>query len=107
MDSLDPSHEPAWRENHEKNNHDAGDHGDHGDAGDGDDHSDAGYGDDHGDAGNGDGDYHDQGSRICWKRGIGVGKMDLSRGNKRIETNSAVLFKQIHSQKISRRQSAV
>ena len=31
MDSLDPSHEPAWRENHEKNNHDAGDHGDHGD----------------------------------------------------------------------------
>ena len=92
MDSLDPSHEPAWRENHEKNNHDAGDHGDHGDAGDGDDHSDAGYGDDHGDAGNGDGDYHDQGSRICWKRGIGVGKMDLSRGNKRIETNSAVLW---------------
>ena len=83
MDSLDPSHEPAWRENHEKNNHDAGDHGDHGDAG---------YGDDHGDAGNGDGDYHDQGSRICWKRGIGVGKMDLSRGNKRIETNSAVLW---------------
>ena len=93
MDSLDPSHEPAWRENHEKNNHDAGDHGDHGDAGDhGDDHGDAGYGDDHGDAGNGDGDYHDQGSRICWKRGIGVGKMDLSRGNKRIETNSAVLW---------------
>ena len=74
MDSLDPSHEPAWRENHEKNNHDAGDHGDHGDAG------------------NGDGDYHDQGSRICWKRGIGVGKMDLSRGNERIETNSAVLW---------------
>ena len=92
MDSLDPSHEPAWRENHEKNNHDAGDHGDHGDAGDGDDHGDAGYGDDHGDAGNGDGDYHDQGSRICWKRGIGVGKMDLSRGNKRIETNSAVFW---------------
>ena len=102
MDSLDPSHEPAWRENHEKNNHDAGDHGDHGDAGDhgddhgdagyGDDHGDAGYGDDHGEAGNGDGDYHDQGSRICWKRGIGVGKMDLSRGNKRIETNSAVLW---------------
>ena len=104
MDSLDPSHEPAWRENHEKNNHDAGDHGDHGDHGDagdgddhgdagyGDDHGDAGYGDDHGDAGNGDGDYHDQGSRICWKRGIGVGKMDLSRGNKRIETNSAVLW---------------
>ena len=87
MDSLDPSHEPAWRENHEKNNHDAGDHVDHGD-----DHGDAGYGDDHGDAGNGDGDYHDQGSRICWKRGIGVGKMDLSRGNKRIETNSAVLW---------------
>ena len=83
MDSLDPSHEPAWRKNHKKNNHDAGDHGDHGDAGDGDDH---------GDAGNGDGDYHDQGSRICWKRGIGVGKMDLSRGNKRIETNSAVLW---------------
>ena len=74
MDSLDPSHEPAWRENHEKNNHDAGDHGDEGDAGDGD------------------GDYHDQGSRICWKRGIGVGKMDLSRGNERIETNSAVLW---------------
>ena len=92
MDSLDPSHEPAWRENHEKNNHDAGDDGDHCDAGDGDDHGDAGYGDDHGDAGNGDGDYHDQGSRICWKRGIGVGKMDLSRGNKRIETNSAVLW---------------
>ena len=92
MDSLDPSHEPAWRENHEKNNHDAGDHGDHGDAGDGDDHGDAGYGDDHGEAGNGDGDYHDQGSRICWKRGIGVGKMDLSRGNKRIETNSAVFW---------------
>ena len=83
MDSLDPSHEPAWRENHEKNNHDAGDHGDHGDAGDGDVH---------GDAGNGDGDYHDRGSRICWKRGIGVGKMDLSRGNERIETNSAVLW---------------
>ena len=74
MDSLDPSHEPAWRENHEKNNHDAGDHGDHGDAG------------------NGDGDYHDQGSRICWRRGVGVGKMDLSRGNERIETNSAVLW---------------
>ena len=83
MDSLDPSHEPAWRKNHKKNNHDAGDHGDHGDAGDGDVH---------GDAGNGDGDYHDQGSRICWKRGTGVGKMDLSRGNKRIETNSAVLW---------------
>ena len=92
MDSLDPSHEPAWRENHEKNNHDAGDDGDHGDAGDGDDYGDAGYDDDHGDAGNGDGNYHDQGSRICWKRGIGVGKMDLSRGNKRIETNSAVLW---------------
>ena len=74
MDSLDPSHEPAWRKNHEKNNHDAGDHGDHGDAG------------------NGDGDYHDQGSRICWRRGVGVGKMDLSRGNERIETNSAVLW---------------
>ena len=74
MDSLDPSHEPAWRKNHKKNNHDAGDHGDHGDAG------------------NGDGDYHDQGSRICWRRGVGVGKMDLSRGNERIETNSAVLW---------------
>ena len=24
MDSLDPSHEPAWRENHQKNYHDAG-----------------------------------------------------------------------------------
>ena len=83
MDSLDPSHEPAWRENHEKNNHDAGD---------GDDDGDAGNGDDDGDIGDGDGDYHDQGSRICWKRGIGVGKMDLSRGNKRIETNSAVLW---------------
>ena len=56
------------------------------------DHDDAGDGDDHGDAGSGDGDYHDQGSRICWKRGIGVGKMDLSRGNERIETNSAVLW---------------
>ena len=40
MDSLDPSHEPAWRENHEKNNHDAGDDGDHCDAGDDGDVSD-------------------------------------------------------------------
>ena len=71
MDSLDPSHEPAWRENHEKNNHDAGDDGDHcdagddGDEGDGSDHGDAGDGEDHGDVVDGDGDYHDQGSRIC------------------------------------------
>ena len=71
MDSLDPSHEPAWRENHEKNNYDAGDHGDEGD--DGDD-GDVGDGEDHGDDGYGDGDYHDRGSRICWRRNNWSGK---------------------------------
>ena len=54
MDPLDPSHESAWRENHQKNHHDAGDQNDdhhhHHDDSHDDDHDDD-HDFDHGDFG--------------------------------------------------------